>query len=113
MAAKVGWAIKKFNLASERMRSGKKGISYRFKKEKIEKVYLSYFPQYEPSQPSPGSETQENTGPNEMKAFSEGVEECRTDLHQESPSLQTYTENNAVFTSENRPMKVGEGDIPL
>lgn len=42
-AAKVGWAIKKFNLSSEKKKQTKHGISYLFEKQKVKKIYVSYF----------------------------------------------------------------------
>jgi len=42
-AAKVGWAIKKFNLASEKMPRTKNGISYSFEKTKVENIHRIYF----------------------------------------------------------------------
>ena len=42
-AAKVGWAIKKFNLASEKKSRTKGGVRYLFEKEKVEGIYKSYF----------------------------------------------------------------------
>ena len=42
-AAKVGWAIKKFNLASEKLKQKRSGNSYRFEKEKVATIYESYF----------------------------------------------------------------------
>jgi len=42
-AAKVGWAIKKFNLASEKKPRTKKGICYSFEKTRVENVYKAYF----------------------------------------------------------------------
>jgi hypothetical protein len=42
-AAKVGWAIKKFNLASEKKRRTKSGICYLFERVKIESRYKTYF----------------------------------------------------------------------
>ncbi len=42
-AAKVGWAIKKFNLASEKKSRTKEGVRYLFEKAKVEGIYKSYF----------------------------------------------------------------------
>jgi hypothetical protein len=42
-AAKVGWAIKKFNLASEKKARTKDGICYLFQKTKVENLYRTYF----------------------------------------------------------------------
>lgn len=42
-AAKVGWAIKKFNLASEKKSRSKNGVRYQFEKSRIESVFNSYF----------------------------------------------------------------------
>ena len=41
-AAKVGWAIKKFNLASEKKPRTKDGVCYLFEKKKIENIHNSY-----------------------------------------------------------------------
>ena len=41
-AADVGWAIKKFNLASEKLPRTKEGMRYVFRKDKVESVYKSY-----------------------------------------------------------------------
>lgn len=42
-AAKVGWALKKFNLATEKKSRTKDGMRYRFEKSRVETVYQSYF----------------------------------------------------------------------
>ncbi|MFA4880797.1 MAG: hypothetical protein WC650_04220 [Candidatus Doudnabacteria bacterium] len=42
-AAKVGWAIKKFNLSSEKKPRSKDGVRYLFEKNKIAGIYQSYF----------------------------------------------------------------------
>lgn len=42
-AAKVGWAIKKFNVSSEKKPRTKEGVRYRFEKIKVEGIYQSYF----------------------------------------------------------------------
>lgn len=42
-AAKVGWAIKKFNLASEKKPRTKNGVCYLFVKDKVDGVFASYF----------------------------------------------------------------------
>jgi hypothetical protein len=42
-AAKVGWAIKKFNLSSEKLKQTKRGVSYLFEKKKVANIYSSYF----------------------------------------------------------------------
>jgi hypothetical protein len=42
-AAKVGWAIKKFNLASEKKSRTKDGVRYLFEKAKVEGIFQSYF----------------------------------------------------------------------
>lgn len=42
-AAKVGWAIKKFNLSSEKKSRTKEGVRYLFAKSKVESIYKSYF----------------------------------------------------------------------
>ena len=42
-AAKVGWAIKKFNLSSEKKPRTKEGVRYLFQKIKVEGIYKSYF----------------------------------------------------------------------
>jgi len=41
-AAKVGWALKKFNLASRKEPRTKDGVRYQFEKSKIENIYNSY-----------------------------------------------------------------------
>ena len=41
-AAKVGWAIKKFNLSSEKKSRTKDGVRYLFQKNKVEGIYKSY-----------------------------------------------------------------------
>jgi len=41
-AAKVGWAIKKFNLASEKKSRTKNGQRYLFEKNRVEGIYKSY-----------------------------------------------------------------------
>jgi hypothetical protein len=41
-AAKVGWAIKKFNLASRKEPRTKDGVRYLFEKSKVENIYNSY-----------------------------------------------------------------------
>lgn len=42
-AAKVGWAIKTFNLASEKKTRTKDGVRYLFEKNKVQAIYDSYF----------------------------------------------------------------------
>ena len=42
-ATKVGWAIKKFNLASEKKPRSKNGVRYLFEKNKVEGIFSSYF----------------------------------------------------------------------
>lgn len=42
-AAKVGWAIKKFNLSSEKKSRTKDGVRYVFTRERVESVYQRYF----------------------------------------------------------------------
>lgn len=42
-AAKVGWAIKKFNLSSEKKSRTKEGVRYLFEKSKVEAICKSYF----------------------------------------------------------------------
>lgn len=42
-AAQVGWAIKKFNLSSEKKPRTKDGFSYLFEKNRVEAIYNSYF----------------------------------------------------------------------
>lgn len=42
-AAKVGWAIKKFNLSSEKKSRTKDGVRYLFEKAKVEGLYRCYF----------------------------------------------------------------------
>lgn len=42
-AAKVGWAIKKFNLSSEKKPRTKEGVRYLFEKSKVEGIHKSYF----------------------------------------------------------------------
>lgn len=41
-ASKVGWAIKKFNLSSEKKPRTKEGVSYLFHKQKVEEICKSY-----------------------------------------------------------------------
>jgi hypothetical protein len=41
-AAKVGWTIKKFNLASRKEPRTKDGVRYQFEKSKVENIYNSY-----------------------------------------------------------------------
>lgn len=42
-SAKVGWAIKKFNLSSEKKPRSKDGVRYLFEKKKVSGIYDSYF----------------------------------------------------------------------
>lgn len=42
-AAKVGWAIKKFNMSSEKKPRTKEGVRYLFEKSRVEGIYQSYF----------------------------------------------------------------------
>lgn len=103
MASKVGWAVKKFNIASQKTRSGK-GNSYHFQKEKVEVIYKSYFSLFEPAQPTQITESQENTVMNEVYASSVGVNNDEDILHSGEPTLKTYTGNGLDFTSEKRDM---------
>ncbi len=65
VASSIGWTIKKFNLSSEKIPRSKEGVRYRFEKEKIEKIYKSYFnhednlilPKEEPTLPTPEQKT--------------------------------------------------------
>ncbi|MSU44958.1 hypothetical protein EXS45_02150 [Candidatus Nomurabacteria bacterium] len=41
-SSKVGWAIKKFNLASEKMPRSKEGVRYLFQKAKVDSIFKSY-----------------------------------------------------------------------
>lgn len=53
-AAKVGWAIKKFNLASEKKPRTKDGVCYLFEKKKVENIRNSYCGVVaEPTSPTP------------------------------------------------------------
>lgn len=53
-AAKVGWAIKKFNLTSEKKSRTKDGVRYLFQKGKVEGIFESYFKTLtEPASPTP------------------------------------------------------------
>ncbi|MCG2688584.1 hypothetical protein L6250_03045 [Candidatus Parcubacteria bacterium] len=53
-AAKVGWAIKKLNLPSEKKPRSKEGVRYLFEKNKVENIYRSYFKNgAEPTPPTP------------------------------------------------------------
>lgn len=53
-AAKVGWAIRKFNLSSEKKSRTKDGMRYLFQKSKVEGIYQSYFKiSVEPTLPTP------------------------------------------------------------
>lgn len=58
-ASKVGWAIKKFNLASEKLKQGRSGNSYRFEKEKVIEIYASYFGE-NPTPSTPAAENEIN-----------------------------------------------------
>lgn len=42
-SSKVGWVIKRFNLASEKKGRTKEGVRYLFHKQKVENIYESYF----------------------------------------------------------------------
>ncbi|MSU44948.1 hypothetical protein EXS45_02100 [Candidatus Nomurabacteria bacterium] len=55
-SAKVGWAIKKFNLASEKMTRSKGGVRHLFQKIKVDAIYKSYCKneeEYTPLAPEP------------------------------------------------------------
>lgn len=43
-AARVGWAIKKFNLSSEKKSRTREGVCYLFEKSKVEHIHHTYFP---------------------------------------------------------------------
>lgn len=58
-AVKVGWAIKKFNLSSEKKTRTKEGINYLFEKEKVERVYNGYFKKNH-SSPAPAEKNSED-----------------------------------------------------
>lgn len=100
MAAKVGWGIKKFNLASQKLARTGKGNSYRFQREKVETIYRSYFSASEPAQPTQVPDKQENAATDEMNASDVGANKCRDDLHASEHALQTYTENSPEFSCE-------------
>lgn len=57
-AVKVGWAIKKFNLASEKRPRTKKGNNYLFKKTYLENLYRAYFKTAD--EPTPLTPSKEN-----------------------------------------------------
>ena len=99
MATRVGWVIKNFNLSSEKKRTGE-GICYLFERNKVDSVYSAYFP----TQPTQAPESQENTTPDEVYVPNVGDESVGVDLHEEEPTLQTYTENSPEFASENQDM---------
>lgn len=62
-AAKVGWAIKKFNLASEKKSRTKDGVRYLFRKDKVEGIYQSYCKtSAEPTSPTPPTPDGSTTG---------------------------------------------------
>jgi hypothetical protein len=88
-AVKVGWTIKKFNLASKRTRTGK-CQSYCFRRENVEKVYQSYFSASEPTQPTQAAETPVMPALDDVQVPSVGDEVCRTDLHEGKPTPETY-----------------------
>ena len=90
-AAKVGWAIKKFNLASQKTRSGK-GQNYRFHKEKIETAYGNYFSTSDPAQPTSAPGTLAMPSLDDVQVQDAGDEAYRRDLHDEEPTPQTYTD---------------------
>lgn len=61
-AAKVGWAIKKFNLSSEKKPRTKEGVKYLFRKSKVEEVYKSYFKtSFEPTSPTSDQSNSSNS----------------------------------------------------
>jgi hypothetical protein len=55
-ASSIGWTVKKFNLASEKLGRLGKGNRYRFEKEKVGKVWERYFAQ-SPTSPTLASDT--------------------------------------------------------
>ncbi len=66
-AAKVGWAIKKFNLASRKEPRTKDGVQYQFEKNKIEHIYTSYCKTAdEPTSLTPTDINTDNDKENEM-----------------------------------------------
>ena len=93
-AVKVGWAIKKFNLASQKARVGK-GQSYRFQKEKVEIAYWNYFSESDPTQPTSTSESSVLPPLDDVQGSSAGDGECTTDLHGAEPAPETYTEQKS------------------
>lgn len=92
-ATKVGWAIKKFNLASQKARSGK-GQSYRFNKEKIETAYQNYFPSSDPTQPTPVPNTSIMPSLDSVQVPHAGDKGCTTDLHETDPTPPSYTDKS-------------------
>ena len=61
-AARVGWSIKKFNLASEKKSRTKNGVRYLFEKNKVEGIFTSYFKTLtELTPPTPGPSEAINT----------------------------------------------------
>jgi hypothetical protein len=66
-AAKVGWAIKKFNLASEKKSRTKEGMRYLFEKTRVESVYKSYCTNNADEHTPPTSASIEGEKPEETK----------------------------------------------
>ncbi len=66
-AVKVGWAIKKFNLASRKEPRTKDGVRYQFEKNKVENIYTSYCKTAdEPTSLTPTDNNTDNDKENEM-----------------------------------------------
>jgi hypothetical protein len=90
-ATKVGWAIKKFNLASEKARSGK-GQSYRFRRDKIEAAYQTYFSPSEPAQLASAPEASALPPLDDVQVEKKEGDQCKNNLHDGNPALETCTD---------------------
>lgn len=83
-AAKVGWAIKKFNLASEKKPRTKDGYRYLFTKAKVDGIFQSYFKTLtEPTPHAPNDSEAANGAPIDVQEVNVGLPSHTT----------TYTQN--------------------
>ena len=110
-ASAVGWAIKKFNLSSEKKRS-KDGERHLFRKDRIEEVYASYFKTAsDHTSPTPPETEAQNVDGSSVDAAvyeSEGIHTHTPAIHTPEkdsiclagiPVVQEMYENHAISTT--------------
>ena len=83
-AADVGWAIKKFNLASEKLPRTKEGMRYVFRRDKVESIYKSYCKtEDDHTSLTPAESEQVNTKDIPVQESGVGEEAATDNIHQD------------------------------